>query len=163
VTIAVLKSLHIDFFAGTIELMDADGTVMKLAISRVPLAMPDGTAAESSNNVTQTSEPANVDAAAEAGKQKTVTLTGRLKSKPREGRPDGRGQPTTWSKLACHEDGRESAKMYSATFHRNTAATALGLATDDQVTVQGYVRESADPNRMDSLSVFNILAYPGKE
>ena len=91
-----------------------------------------------------------------------VTLTGRLKTQPKEGRADRRGKPTAWAKLAVHEDGRDEAKMYSATFHRHTAGVALGLPRDALVTVQGYVRESSDPQRMDRVSVFNLLAYPGK-
>jgi hypothetical protein len=162
VAIESLKSIFIDLHAGVIELAGDDGTLIKLAVSRVPIETADVVPAEVSSETVTKGEPAQEADGDGTGKQKTVTLTGRLKSKPREGRPDGRGQATSWSKLACHEDGRDSAKMYSATFHRHTAAIALRLATDDLVTVQGYVRESPDPNRMDSLSVFNILAYPGK-
>jgi hypothetical protein len=92
-----------------------------------------------------------------------VTVTGRLKNKPREGRPDRNGRPTAWTVLATHEEDSEQAKMYSATFHRHTTAIALNLAEGAQVTVQGYARASSDSSRMDSLSVFNIPHYPGKQ
>src|SRR5438105_1102657 len=40
-------------------------------------------------------------------KEPTVTLTGRLKTQPKEGRPDTKGNPTSWARLAVHEEGRE--------------------------------------------------------
>jgi hypothetical protein len=100
--------------------------------------------------------------AADETRDSTVTVTGRLKTRAKEGRADRSGKPTAWAKLAAHEEGQEAAHMYSATFHRHTARIALALEHDAQVTVQGYVRPSANPNRMDALSVFNIVAYPGK-
>jgi hypothetical protein len=90
-------------------------------------------------------EPISMSAsmpAADETRDSTVTVTGRLKTRAKE--------------------GQEAAHMYSATFHRHTARIALALEHDAQVTVQGYVRPSANPNRMDALSVFNIVAYPGK-
>ena len=48
------------------------------------------------------------------------------------------------------------------TFHRHTANTALTLSTEAQITVQGYLRPSEDPQRMDSFSVFNLVNYPSK-
>jgi hypothetical protein len=54
--------------------------------------------------------------------------------------------------------------MYSATFHKHTAKIALALDADAAVTVQGYPHESDDPGsrRMDTLSVINLLDYPGR-
>jgi len=103
-------------------------------------------------------------AAAETEKPKAVTLQGKLKSKPREGRPDSRGNLTAWARLAVHEEDRDSAHMYSATFHKHTATIALGLDADAAVTVQGYPHETDDPGsrRMDTLSVINFLDYPGR-
>ena len=48
------------------------------------------------------------EAEAEAGevagpeKEPTITLSGKLKSKPRQGRADGSGNPTAWARLAAH-------------------------------------------------------------
>src|SRR5581483_5542027 len=41
----------------------------------------------------------------EAQKPPTVTLTGKLKTKPKEGNPDGKGKPTAFALLAVHEEG----------------------------------------------------------
>lgn len=102
--------------------------------------------------------------ASETEKPKIVTLQGKLKSKPREGRPDSRGNATAWARFAAHEADQDSAHMYSATFHKHTAKIALGLDNDMPLTVQGYPHEHDDPGskRMDTLSVINLLDYPGK-
>lgn len=109
---------------------------------------------------------ASVPAEAPSSHEKptAVTLTGRLKSKPRPGRPDSRGNPTAWARFAAHEEDREGAHMYSTTFHKRTAPVALGLDKDAKLTLQGYPHESDDPGnkRMDTLSVINLLDYPGK-
>jgi len=93
-----------------------------------------------------------------------VTLTGRLKTKPREGKPDRRGNATAWARFAAHVDGEEGPHLYSATFHRHTAAIALTLEKDAPITVDGYAHPSPDPasTRLDTLSVVNLVAYPGK-
>lgn len=63
------------------------------------------------------------------------------------------------------EDDRDTAHMYSATFHKHTTKIALKLAAESTITVQGYPHESDDPGskRMDTLSVINLLDYPGNE
>jgi hypothetical protein len=95
-------------------------------------------------------------------REPTVTLSGKLKSKPRQGRADGRGNPTAWARFAGHEEGRKEAHFYLATFHRHTADIALSLPVDAALTVQGYVHPSPQPGRLDTLSVVNIVRYPGK-
>lgn len=101
----------------------------------------------------------------ETEKPKAVTLQGKLKNKPRVGRPDSRGNPTAWARFAAHEDDRENAHMYSATFHKHTASIALGLEAEMPLTLQGYPHEHDDPGskRMDTLSVITLLDYPGKK
>jgi hypothetical protein len=98
-------------------------------------------------------------------KGRTVTLAGKLKSKPRSGRPDSKGNPTAWARFAAHEEESENAHIYSATFHKHTAPIALGLDTDASLVVQGYPHEYDDPEkkRMDTLSVINLVDYPGKQ
>ena len=61
-------------------------------------------------------------------------------------------------------EGSADAHLYGATFHRHTAAIALGLAAGTQITVEGYPHANWDRSgkRMDTLSVINLLAYPGK-
>ncbi len=97
---------------------------------------------------------------AERESQRTVTLTGRLKAKPREGRPDRSGNPTAYARFAAHVEGEEGAHDYIATFHRHTAEIALGLSIGVQITAQGYTHGSASERRLDTFSVFNILDHP---
>lgn len=94
-------------------------------------------------------------------KEKTVTLSGRLKSLPREGKPDSRGNPTVYARFAAHEEGEAEARLYMATFHRNTVKIAVGLPRDAAIVVSGYPHKSDDPKRMDTFSVVNIVSYPG--
>src|SRR5947208_3357479 len=89
-------------------------------------------------------------------REKTVTLSGRLKSLPKTGKPDARGNPTAWARLAAHEEGRDEAHIYVASFHRHTAPIALTLHQDDPVTVSGYPHLSEDPKRLDTFSVVNL-------
>ncbi len=109
-------------------------------------------------------EPLDEGAPTETEKPKPVTLQGKLKSKPREGRPDSRGKPTAWARFAAHDDETDGAHLYSATFHKHTAKVALSLDKETPLTVQGYPHGNDDPGseRMDTLSVINLLDYPGK-
>ncbi len=97
-------------------------------------------------------------------REKTVTLSGRLKSTPKEGRPDRSGRPTAWARFAAHVEGEAEPHQYLATFHRHTASTALALKAGAPITAEGYARPAGDPagKRLDTFSVFRLLAYPGK-
>jgi hypothetical protein len=95
-------------------------------------------------------------------KESTVTLAGKLKSQPREGRPDGSGLPTAWARFAAHEEGSNQAHMYIATFHRKAREIALGLRADSQIIVEGYPHPASSPDKLDTLSVVHIINYPGK-
>jgi hypothetical protein len=95
-------------------------------------------------------------------KEPTVTLSGKLKSKPRQGRADGQGNPTAWARFAAHEPETQDAHFYLATFHRHTAEIALKLLPDAALTVQGFPHPSRQKDRLDTLSVVNIVRYPGK-
>lgn len=96
--------------------------------------------------------------------ERTAVLSGRLKSTPREGKADRSGNPTAWARFAAHEEGQRDARFYIATFHRHTARIALGLPREVRLTVEGYLHRSNDPTgrRLDTISVFNLIAYPGK-
>jgi hypothetical protein len=96
-------------------------------------------------------------------KQQTVTLSGRLRTKPKGGHPDRQGRPTAWAQLAVQEEGADQAHLYSATFYRATAAIALGLPRGAEVTVAGYPR-AGDPasKRLDALAILVLHQYPGK-
>lgn len=96
-------------------------------------------------------------------KQPIQTLTGRLKDDVKPGRVDSRGNATSWSVAAVHEEGVETAKMISVSFHRHTAQLALQeLHKDDQITIQGYLRPASQPDRMDAFSAFHLINWPNK-
>jgi hypothetical protein len=157
-----LKSAHLDFEGRRLFLLRSDETVLRFSLTDKGILseiLRPQTLEEPISQVPPC-EAQTDDVATPA--KKTVTLTGKLKSKPQEGRLDRNQKPTAWARLAVHLEGEEQAKMFLASFHRHTRAIALGLSEGDQVTVEGYPRPSADPARMDSLSVFNIPAYPGK-
>jgi hypothetical protein len=100
------------------------------------------------------------DAAKE--REKTITLSGKLKSQPKSGKADRSGKPTAYADFAAHVDGEKDAHDYVATFHRHTRGIALKLPPEAQITVTGYPHPSNSGKRKDTLSVINILDYPGK-
>lgn len=93
----------------------------------------------------------------------TVVLTGKLKSEPRPGKPDRRGNPTAWAAFAAHDEAADETHVYIASFHRHVTSIALAaLNAGDQITAEGYPHIYNDPNRKDTFSVINLLNYPGK-
>lgn len=157
-----LTGVFINLKDRSIELESERGTVAKLIFastgtilfnaSAIPTAEVGG-----AQPAGKTAEPSE--------KEQTVTLTGRLKSQPKEGKADSRGNPTAWARLAVHEEGREDAHLYLATFHRHATPIALSLPKDAQVTVTGYPHPSHDPSgkRLDTFSIVNLVSYPGKQ
>jgi hypothetical protein len=101
-------------------------------------------------------------AAAAKEKEKTITLSGKLKSKAQAGKPDRSGKPTAYADFAAHVEGEENAHDYVATFHRHTREIALKLPKEAPITVTGYPHPSDSPKRKDTFSVVNLLEYPGK-
>jgi hypothetical protein len=95
-------------------------------------------------------------------KEKTVTLSGKLKSQPKSGKPDRSGKPTAYADFAAHVEGEKDAHYYVASFHRHTREIALKLATEAPITVTGYPHPSQSEKRKDTFSVVNIVEYPGK-
>ena len=110
--------------------------------------------------VSPASAASDADAAKE--REKTVTLTGKLKSKPQPGKNDRSNKPTAYADFAAHVEGEKDAHYYVATFHRHTRGTALKLPPEAQITVEGYPHPSNKPKRKDTFSVVNIVEYPGK-
>jgi hypothetical protein len=107
-------------------------------------------------------EAATDDLAPEARRGKQRILKGRLKSTPRDGKTDSKGRPTAWAKFAAHDDETGGSMMLSTTFHNWTKDIALRLREEQQIVVQGYYRPNSIPNRLDGLSVFQFIEYPGK-
>jgi hypothetical protein len=91
-----------------------------------------------------------------------IVVAGRLVSKPTEGRPDRKGNPTAWAKMEAEKEGRQGTHVYLASFYGRTTEIALSLDRDAEFTAHGYVRPSDDPNRLDTLSVVHLSEYPGK-
>lgn len=106
--------------------------------------------------------PAPTTAGASKEKQPTVTVTGKLQTTPRAGNPDAKGRQTAWALVAVYVEGEDSPHLYSATFHRQTVKTALGLPRDAQVTIKGYAHPKQGEQRNDTFSVIAIVEYPGK-
>lgn len=157
-----LTGIYIDLRNRSIELEDDQGTMAKLTFtstgtiffSTSTAAVAEASGGQQPRKATERSE-----------KELTVTLTGRLKTQPKEGKPDSRGNPTAYARLAVHQEGREEARLYLATFHRHATPIALSLPKDAQVTVSGYPHPSNDPSgkRLDTFSVINFVSYPGKQ
>jgi hypothetical protein len=123
-----------------------------------PQALPDNPFDEEAET------PASPAAASDAAKEreKTATLTGRLKSKPKLGKNDRSGKPTAYADFAAHVEGEEKAHYYKATFHRQTRDIALKLPAEAQITVFGYPHPRNSPRSTDTFSVVNLVDYPGK-
>jgi hypothetical protein len=158
-----VTGIHVNLVDRSITLEANDQTIGRLSLTPMglifeakppplppaPLTSPVDEAADSLSASSEEREP-------------TVVLSGKLKSKPKEGRPDSRGNPTAWARLAVHDEGVDGAHLFGATFHRHTARIALGLSRDASLTVEAYVHANDEANRLDTLSVINILDYPGK-
>jgi hypothetical protein len=145
-----LRKLVIDFQAGVLILEAETGATLTFAL---------GKSLTITTSQSETPQAETAQAPAEAGtkgKQQTVQLSGKLKSKPKPDRPDSQGKPTVWAKFAAHIEGESEAHMFSTTFHRASAEQALTFEREDRITVQGYIRPSQEPGRMDALSVFAI-------
>jgi hypothetical protein len=96
-------------------------------------------------------------------RQRTLILSGRLRSQPKAGRPDRQGRPTAWARLAVQDEGADQPHLYSATFYRATTAIALGLPRGAQVTLEGYPHAGdLAKKRLDTLAVIALHEYPGK-
>jgi hypothetical protein len=108
--------------------------------------------------------PASPASASDAAKEreKTATLTGRLKSKPKPGKNDRSGKPTAYADFAAHVEGEEEVHYYKTTFHRRTRDIALKLPAEAQITVFGYPHPRNSPRSTDTFSVVNLVDYPGK-
>jgi hypothetical protein len=146
-----LKHIHVDLENWSVILEGADGR----AISFNPNLLLQRLLSPALREL-----PAGVSE--EPEKEPTVKLSGRLKSQPKAGRPDGSGFPTAWARFAAHEEGSGQAHMYIATFHRKAMDIALGLKPESQIIVEGYPHKATQPDKSDTLSVVHIIHYPGK-
>jgi hypothetical protein len=98
--------------------------------------------------VPQSSEPvASVSSPQE--REKTITLSGKLKSKPQPGKNDRSNKPTAYADFAAHVEGEKDVHYYIATFYRHTRGIALKLPKEAQITVTGYPHPSNSARRKD--------------
>ena len=166
-----ISAIRIDLEQGAVILEAAQEPVARLVFNSGSIFFQTTSVGPAEVLITAEEESSNSpgptdDAGAEETEQKErpVVFSGRLKSRPRQGKPDSQGHPTAWAMLAVHEEGRDDAHMFSTTFHRASARIALNLPVDAQVRVEGYPHPSNDPEgkRLDTLSVFRFLTLPGQ-
>ncbi len=155
-----LKAIHINLTDRSIEFESEQGTVAKLTFGKEGIIF-NAAALELSTPSEALQSPSQEDQGKQE-KEATITLTGRLKNKPKQGRADRSGNPTAYARFAAHIGDEEGPHDYIATFHRHTARIALGLPRDAQVTVEGYPHPSGSEKRLDTFSVINLVWYPGK-
>jgi len=108
------------------------------------------------------SEQATDEAPAQRQKSPALVLSGKLKTTPIEGNPDGYGKPTATAHLLAHMEEEEGAVRLFSTFHNHTRAIALGLSAGDPITAQGYLHKTRNPQRLSTFSIFHLINYPGK-
>lgn len=144
-----LTAIHINLEDNRIEFEDSHGTIATVSFPALGTIYFDEGRPERS--VSGASAPE------ERERAQTVTLTGRLRTEPRQGRPDRSGNPTAYARFSAHREGEEGPHDYIATFHRHTVQIALGLRRDAQIAVEGYPHPSGSDRRQDTFSVINIL------
>jgi hypothetical protein len=159
--------IHINLQDQTITLKKEDEVVATLVFAgKLPAAgvifFPGQQQALPDNPFDQDAETPVSPATPAKEREKTITLSGKLKSQPKPGKPDRSGKPTAFADFAAHVEGEEKAHDYVATFHRHTRDIAAKLPKEAQITVTGYPHPSNTPKRKDTFSVVNIVAYPGK-
>jgi hypothetical protein len=175
-SISKLRSIHIDLEEQSIETLAQDGVIVRLTFSPEGVfqqLLRSGSVEGASQRLLSASEgqpdtapeandQVNPEAPAKREKQPALVLPGKLQTKPAEGRPDGRGNPTAWARFLAHMEGQEGAVLLSATFHNHTRDIALKLAEGDAIRAQGYLHPHRDSSRLSTFSIFHLLGYPGK-
>jgi hypothetical protein len=156
--------IHINLTDQTITLKKEDAVVATLLFAgKLPaegiIFFPNQPQALSDSPL---AEEAETPASHPREKERTMTLSGKLKSQPKPGKPDRSGKPTAYADFAAHVDGEKDAHYYVATFHRHTRDIALKLPKEAPITVTGYPHPSNLEKRKDTFSVVNVVDYPGK-
>jgi hypothetical protein len=174
-----VSSLHFDMKTKRLMALLEDQTVLQFTLTpdlrllynghfKEP-ATPEAVAREAVvHQVDAPQQPATEQGPRTPEKQPIQTLTGKITQDVQPGRVDRRGNPTSWTIAAVHEEGNDQAKMVAVSFHRNTMQLALDqLHAGEQITVQGYLRPALPPKpgekaRLDNFSAFHLISYPGK-
>lgn len=157
-SVSFIRSINIDLEAKAITVHATDHSAARFTLS------PHGVIFEhfpqSEALAAPASTTAELPATAAPEKERAITLSGKLKSQPREGRPDSAGNPTAWGRFAAHEetpDGKSQAHMFLATFHGDNRAIALRLGVDTPLEVKGFPRPTTEQGKLDGLSVVEII------
>src|SRR5438105_3707986 len=107
-----LKSIHVDVAEWNITLEGTDGRAIRFS----PLE-----AWHQLLSQAQTPLPAREIKPEKPQESKenpgTVTISGKLKTQPKEGSPDNRGRPTATARLAYHQEGQNEAQFCFCSFH----------------------------------------------
>src|SRR5215213_173085 len=174
-----LRSIHIDLEERYIETQARDGTLLRFSYNSEGIflsLLQTGSLEAAARQLLMTSQPEAEPAQAETvdqvnepapthrEKSAPLVIPGKLHSKPVEGRPDGKGNPTAWGKILGHLKDHQGAVLISSTFHGRTRAIALGLSEGDSITAQGYYHPVSNPDerRLPTFSIHHLIAYPGK-
>src|SRR4051794_33318242 len=103
------------------------------------------------------------EASAEQAREKVITLAGKLKTKPQDGFPDGKGKPTATALFAAHLPESQDAKMYFAIFHGATTSIVRNTCdVSTSLTITWYPHQSTSPDKNDTIDVIRLEQYPGK-
>src|SRR5438067_52586 len=107
-----LKSIHLDLEEWTFTLEGTDGRAIRFSpqealqrfLSKAHSPLP-----------AREIEPGQSPESKET--QGTITISGKLKTQPKEGSPDKRGRPTATARLAYHQEGKNEAQLCYCSFH----------------------------------------------
>ena len=102
-----LTAIHLNLADQSITLEAQDQTVATITFSTGTIYFQTATVPTE-----HTQEPPALPSSSESREKDLATLTGKLKTKPKEGRPDGKGHPTTWARLAHLLERYTSACSY---------------------------------------------------
>src|SRR4051794_33784777 len=164
-----LHEIRINLEQGFVQTEFADGTIERYSynsdgIFRSILQSGSLEAAARRLLATSQAEAEMVDqdeqqppAAVQQEKSTARVLSGKLQDQPREGMPDGKGNPTAWAKFLAHIEGNAGAVLASATFHGSTRSIALGLPAGSPITAQGYYHEARGNGRNPTFSIFHLI------
>src|SRR5947209_5639456 len=94
----LLTGIHLDLPTRTITLSSAEQVVVTFRLAPEGLVF---TSTDMPSSLPPAKAPAPPDSSL-AEKDKPQTLQGRLKSKPKQGRPDRNDKPTAWARFAAH-------------------------------------------------------------
>ena len=107
--------------------------------------------------------PESIHAEEAKEEEEHVIFTGKLKTKPREGRQTTKGKPTAWAIFATHDAEQEEAK-YTAPVLPNQPETlpCLFPKTHRLPSKATPPKPATEEGRRDRLHVFAILNHPNK-